>query len=143
MEAGTMVKKETSVVLVGRKVVKLPFSSMLQKEFVLEGMHKDEVEHAIFPGAVTDSVLRKTMEYKKLKTVVVPDATHLFISTSLLHRFNKQGKKIQVLYPIHIVGVAINPTSPDGYVLDPVEMTQCVKKYCPNTPVFDVVKGGL
>ncbi len=99
-----------------------------------------ETEALVFGGAVVDNNLAEVMEYYPvLPTLVVVDATRLFISPELYYRFINKGGKIEVLERINLVAVTLNPTDPCGRGYDPQMFLERMKEALSSCPVFDLV----
>lgn len=71
------------------------------------------------PGALTDSKLESILRDKNLtgKAVVVPDFTHIFVTEMLWRRFLRTHQ-VYVQQRSRLVGITVNPTSPQGMRLD-------------------------
>lgn len=125
--------------IVRGRTEKLPFSSLL-----LAGEHEmlkgKEWEAIAVPGALTDRMLERLMEQKRAVHLIVPDATHLFVSLAALRRFYQWGGRLEVDRAIRLLGVAVNPVSPEGFSFPPEEMREKLAKICAPLPVFDVVR---
>jgi len=68
-------------------------------------------------GIVSDNFIEEIMNYANHYNrivLLVEDSTKLFLSRDVLSRFHKSGGILRVLKPIKIVGVTINPKSPNG-----------------------------
>lgn len=124
-------------------LLEYPFSSIWEWERAETKMPSETIA---LPGALTDRGLVELSRLKGLRRVIVPDATHLFISLDALRRFQAKGGVIQVLRHTRLSMVAINPVSPDGYAFPPDEMKSRIQAICPTIPVWDVVRdleGGI
>lgn len=71
------------------------------------------------PGALTDSKLESILRDKNLtgKAVVVPDFTHIFVTEMLWRRFLRTHQ-VSVQQRSRLIGITVNPTSPQGMRLD-------------------------
>lgn len=71
------------------------------------------------PGALTDSKLESILRDKNLtgKAVVVPDFTHIFVTEMLWRRFLRTHQ-VYVQQRSRLIGITVNPTSPQGMRLD-------------------------
>lgn len=90
-------------------------------------------------GAVTDKLLNNLKSQKNIKdiTLIVSDFTRIFATPEVFRTFIKKGGTIKVLKKTTLIAVCINPTSPDGYVLD----SDVLKNEMQNVlkvPVYDV-----
>jgi len=86
----------------------------------LKGIKKELVvdfPYIIAKGIVSDNFVEELMKYANHYNrivLLVEDSTKLFLSREVLSRFQKSGGILKVIYPIKIVGVTINPKSPNG-----------------------------
>ncbi|MBA4494059.1 hypothetical protein ACFO25_11090 [Paenactinomyces guangxiensis] len=133
------IEERSIFAIVNEKVEKLPFATLLQMARNEAAIAKNWQAVAV-PGALTDRMLHELMEKKAALTIVVPDATHLFLSLPAVRRFYQMGGDLQVCRNIHLLGVAVNPVSPEGFSFPPAEMKQKVAKICAPLPVIDVVR---
>ena len=92
-------------------------------------------------GALTDKLLNLVSDSKNIKdvTLVVKDFTKIFVSESAYRVFCSRGGKIEVLQKSKLIAVCVNPTAPNGYVLDSDilcgKLQEAIK-----LPVYDIVK---
>ena len=97
-------------------------------------------KYIVLKGALTDKLLIDLMKlaekYKEL-TFLAEDATKLFLSRNIIKKFQKKGGSIKVLYPINIIAVTINPTSPYGYKFDKNKFLNILKDKL-KVPVYDL-----
>ncbi len=96
-------------------------------------------EEVLVGGALTDSLLLELMG--KRVRIVVRDSTCLFLDDRLLDRFERAGGRVEVVEPIRLVAVTVNPHSPEGWSFDAGAFFQAVRKALPGMPVFDVTAG--
>ena len=138
--AGKLAMEQKRVVGITQQHIEvLPFSSFFA--FKKEGKWlKKEWQVLVISGALTDRMLQVFLGTKRAVRIIVPDATHLFVSMPVLRRFYKQGGEIRVLKPIHLIKVAINPDSPDGYSFPPDEMKEKIRQIFFPVPVVDVMR---
>lgn len=73
--------------------------------------------------------------------IIIRDGTRLFAKTNEITAFYRQGGEIRVLQSNKLLGIAINPFSPEGYLFDGDQMLEQVKRISGDVPVFDVVRG--
>ncbi|NVM38549.1 MAG: hypothetical protein HWN81_23365 [Candidatus Lokiarchaeota archaeon] len=97
-------------------------------------------KYIIIKGALTDKSIEDLMsftdKYKEI-TILVEDATKLFLSKKIKKKFQKKGGIIKVLNSIKVIAVTLNPTSPLGYRFDKNTFLNLMKKNL-NVPVFDL-----
>lgn len=71
--------------------------------------------------------------------VIVNDATHVFISSMLFNRFNAKKGRIRVKDEINLLGITINPFSPNGTYLDPLKLLRKISDAVAPIPCYEVV----
>ncbi|MBQ7697212.1 MAG: hypothetical protein IJT35_01335 [Paludibacteraceae bacterium] len=79
----------------------------------------DETDCVSVSGAVTDRVLEKMLNDKQMqgKRLLIPDFTKVFADPMVWHRFEQQHTVV-VRQRSRLLGVTVNPTAPNGMVLD-------------------------
>jgi hypothetical protein len=106
---------------------------------IIEHLDNDS-EYIVINGAVTDKLLedimRLTDKFKDL-IILVEDATKLFLSESIITKFQKKGGSLKLFNLINIIAVTINPTSPDGYKFDKGNFLSLLRERI-NTPIYDL-----
>ena len=92
-------------------------------------------------GALTDKLLNLIADSKNIKevTLVVKDFTKIFVSEQAYRIFCARGGKIKVLQKSKLVAVCVNPTAPNGYVLDSDILCERLQDAL-GLPVYDIVK---
>ncbi len=97
-------------------------------------------KYIVIKGALTDKSIEDLMsltdKYREI-TILVEDATKLFLSKKIKKKFQKKGGIIKVLNSIKVIAVTINPTSPLGYRFEKNTFLNLMKKNL-NVPVFDL-----
>ncbi len=97
---------------------------------------------AIFlPGALTEKRLTTIIESMDDETnffLVVPDATHLFVSPKQINSFISRGGKLRVLDRIRILALTINPYSPSGPSYRADIFYQAFLRVIGDLPLFDL-----
>ncbi|TCS95537.1 hypothetical protein [Hazenella coriacea] len=118
-----------------------PFSSLFPLQAIKKVFQqKQEWSSWVIPGACSERFVQYLLEQKKFLTLIIPDATHLFVSYPTMRQYTQRGGAFLVGKSARLLGVAINPVSPDGYSLDPVQMKQQITQLAHPLPVFDVVR---
>jgi hypothetical protein len=92
-------------------------------------------------GALTDKLLNLIAESKNIKnvTLVVKDFTKVFVSETAYRTFCSRGGNIRVLQKSKLIAVCVNPTAPNGYVLDSDTLCRKLQEAI-KLPVYDIVK---
>lgn len=113
-------------------------------KIIADHLHSESRYVVIQGSLVTKTlmdIIKQTRQYKQI-TFIVRDATRIFIEHRDWLYFKKAGIQIQVLDPIEIVAVTVNPYSPMGYYFDPQKFKNRLTEQLNPIPVFDVVHGG-
>jgi predicted GTPase len=90
-------------------------------------------------GAISDKLLNFLMLHRNVKnfTLIAKDFTKLFFSLQIYNIFTKKGGKILVLHRTNLIAVTVNPTSPQGIILNSQKLQTALKEQI-STPVFNV-----
>lgn len=91
-------------------------------------------------GAVSDRLLRYFCAQKQIgsTTLIVRDFTKLFISNDVFADFSRRGGRIEVLQQSNLIAICLNPTSPQGYLLNSAETCKALANAL-ERPVYDVL----
>ncbi len=114
-------------------------TTLLKGGVSLKGLIRDRDASVLVGGALTDPLLHDLLGTRV--SVVIRDATRLFVEGELLSRFERHGGRVQVVEPIDLAAVTVNPFSPEGWAFDPWSFFEAVRGAIPDVPVFDVVAG--
>ena len=92
-------------------------------------------------GALTDKFLTLVANSGNIKnvTLLVRDFTKIFVNEMLYRNFVSRGGRILVLQKSKLVAVCVNPTAPNGYVLDSDILCERLQEAI-KLPVYDIVK---
>ena len=90
-------------------------------------------------GAVSDRLLRVLAAKGKDITLITRDFTKLFITPEAYTEFTRRGGRIIVLQRSRLLAVTLNPTSPQGYLLDSKSTCDALSDAL-QMPVYDVKK---
>lgn len=92
-------------------------------------------------GALTDKLLKLVSDSKNIRnvTLVVKDFTKIFVSETAYRVFCNRGGRIMVLQKSKLIAVCVNPTAPNGYVLDSDILCRKLEEAL-KLPVYDIVK---
>ncbi|BBE30423.1 hypothetical protein OSSY52_05640 [Tepiditoga spiralis] len=90
-------------------------------------------------GSITDKFLKYLSKQKNIKkiTVVVKDFTKIFVTPEVLSIFKKRGGTLKVLKKTKLIAVTVNPTSPNGYTLNSLELKNNIQELT-TVPVINV-----
>ena len=70
--------------------------------------------------------------------MLVRDFTKLFISSDVFADFTRRGGQLKVLQQSNLIAICLNPTSPQGYLLNSPEACKALSDAL-GRPVFDVL----
>lgn len=101
---------------------------------------------AIFiKGAVTDGFMKSLLDVRAdlSRTVfVAEDGTRLLLSEGVYRAALSRGARFFAANPVNVLGISVNPTSPDGGKLDFAGFRKKMKGYTA-LPVIDVMNSGF
>jgi hypothetical protein len=72
-------------------------------------------------------------------TVVVADATHVFLTEHGPGWYERQGVRLRALAPIAVRALTVNPIAPQSHRHDASTLLQSLELAIPDVPVFDVL----
>lgn len=102
--------------------------------------YSDELKYVFIKGVVTDKfmteILNSDFKVKKV-AFIVEDGTKIFMKESTYDRFISKGGTIKVVDNINLVGISVNPWSPEGIVLDYKDIYSKLKDKT-KIPIFNV-----
>ncbi len=99
------------------------------------------MKYVFAAGALTDRFLNLVGNSGNIKnvTLVVRDFTKIFVNEMLYRNFVSRGGRIEVLQKSKLIAVCVNPTAPNGYVLDSGVLCEKLQEAI-KLPVYDIVK---
>lgn len=96
--------------------------------------------HTLFAsGVVSDRLLKALTPLGKDITLVARDFTKLFITPEVYNDFTRKGNRLMMLQRSKLIAVTLNPTSPQGFLLDSRNACDALSDAL-QTPVYDVMK---
>lgn len=110
--------------------------------FLIDRAEKDILHYGktlFASGAVSDRLLRILAAKGKGITLITRDFTKLFITPEAYVEFTRSGGRLLVLQHSHLIAVTLNPTSPQGFLLDSKSTCEALSEAL-HTPVYDVMK---
>lgn len=90
-------------------------------------------------GAVSDRLLKILCTKGRDITLIVRDFTKLFITPETYNAYLRAGNRLMVLQRSKLIAVTLNPTSPQGFLLDSKSTCDALSEAL-QTPVYDVMK---
>lgn len=102
--------------------------------------YSDALKYVFIKGIMTDKfmaeILNSDFKVKKV-TFVVEDGTKIFMKKSTYDRLASKGGTIRAVDNINLVGISVNPWSPEGIVLDYKDIYSKLKDKT-QIPIFNV-----
>ena len=104
----------------------------------------ENTTHIFIKGALTTSLLKDIEGNKYLRgiKIIIEDGTKIFADINVWNEMRRRGLRVEVLEPVNVVAVTLNPISPTGYFFDSVEFKSEMEKYLHGVKIIDVVAGG-
>ncbi len=90
-------------------------------------------------GAISDRLLKILVTKERDITLITRDFTKLFITPEAYVEFTRRGGRLLVLQRSRLIAVTLNPTSPQGFLLDSKSTCEALSDAL-QTPVYDVMK---
>ena len=114
-------------------------SSLILKEINEDFLKKCKIIYVA--GALTDTFLSILNNSPLLRgtTLVVDDFTKVFVSEQSMRLFKRRGGVLEVMRKSKLIAVCVNPTAPNGYVLDSDLLCGKLEEAI-GLPVYDIVK---
>jgi len=104
----------------------------------------ETIRYVLINGVVTDNLILSIIKspYAKFMKIVLEDGTKLFLSPGVLNKLHAVGCEISVVKSINLIGITINPYSPEGYEFDKTAYLEELKSKLnyPILNVMDVIK---
>ena len=117
----------------------LKVTSSLSTKINIDGI--EHVKTLFMSGALTDGFMEhiRTKKVFKETEIVVTDFTKIFLTPILYKAFVRGGGKISVMMKSKLIAVTVNPTAPNGMVLDSDRLCKTMSEAI-NLPVYDLKK---
>jgi hypothetical protein len=98
----------------------------------------------IVTGALPDAFLRALLHAahrrRRELVVVVSDSTRVFLSDRGPEWYRRQGLAIQVVRPIRLEAITVNPVAPQSHRFDTVRLQALLSDAISDVPLFDVLQ---
>ncbi len=103
----------------------------------------ENTTHVFVKGALTTSFLKdiEGNEFLRGIKIIIEDGTKIFADVNVWNELRRKGLKVEVLEPINVVAVTLNPVSPEGYFFDSLIFKSEMEKYLHGVKIVDVVAG--
>jgi hypothetical protein len=122
----------------------LLFNPLLDQQDVISRAIPDETEYLVFRNSLVESALDRILRAKASKRIVfiVKDSTHLFISSHKWKIYRKLGVRIEVMRRTRMIGLTINPVSPEAHAFPANEFLFKMKGRLNREDVFNLMSPG-
>ena len=122
-----------------KKLVDLKVASSMSINIKTDGLKKCKTLYV--SGALTDNFVNHIRQNKIFNEteIVVRDFTKIFLTPMTYNTFVNNKRKITVLQKSKLIAVCVNPTSPNGIVLDSEKLCKTLSEAI-NLPVYDLKK---
>ncbi|HEX5224000.1 MAG TPA: hypothetical protein VFW29_02610 [Solirubrobacteraceae bacterium] len=104
--------------------------------------HRDAAAIAV-SGALPESFVRDVAlaarRSRREITLVVADATHVFVHERGVEHYRAQGVRLAVLAPIDLLALTVNPVAPQSHSFDSARLRDLLSEEIAGVPIFDVL----
>ena len=110
--------------------------------FLIDRSEKDILRygHTLFAaGAISDRLLKILAAKGKDITLIARDFTKIFVTPEVYTEYTRRGNRLMVLQRSKLIAITLNPTSPQGFLLDSRSTCDALSDAL-QTPVYDVKK---
>ena len=123
----------------GRRLVDLKVASSLSININTDGLKKCKT--LFVSGALTDNFINHIRQNKIFNEteIVVRDFTKIFLTPMTYNSFVNGKRKITVMQKSKLIAVCVNPTSPNGIILDSEKLCKTLSEAI-KLPVYDLKK---
>ena len=138
IDADTDIDSDSDI-MKGRRLVDLKVASSLSININTDGLKKCKT--LFVSGALTDNFINHIRQNKIFNEteIVVRDFTKIFLTPMTYNSFVNGRRKITVLQKSKLIAVCVNPTSPNGIVLDSEKLCKTLSEAI-KLPVYDLKK---
>jgi hypothetical protein len=100
----------------------------------------------ILAGALPDRFMRELVAGVRRRgrelTVIVADATRVFLAEKGLEWYLRQGLSLRVLRPIELLALTVNPLAPESHRFDSGALRARLSEAIADVPIYDVLDPG-
>lgn len=110
--------------------------------FLIDRSEKDILRYGktlFASGAVSDRLLKALNARGSDITLIARDFTKLFLTPEVYNSYLRTGNRLMVLQRSKLIAITLNPTSPQGFLLDSKSTCHALSDAL-QTPVYDVMK---
>ncbi len=91
------------------------------------------------PQRFLDGLVPSVRRSRGTLTVVVSDATRLFLGDRDVDHYARAGVELRVLRPIELLALTVNPVAPQSHSFDSGGLRAQLGQAIPDVPIFDVL----
>ena len=91
------------------------------------------------PDRFLDSLVHSLRRRRRELVLVAGDPTRLFLAGRGPEWYRRQGVTLQVLHPIDLRAITVNPVAPRSHAFDSAVLRAMHEEAIPEMPVFDVM----
>jgi hypothetical protein len=91
------------------------------------------------PEHFVGELTRALRKQRRSLTIVIADSTKAFLSAHGPGWYERQGVRIEVLAPISLRALTVNPVAPQSHSFDSARLCELLRAAIPDVPVFDVL----
>lgn len=125
----------------------IPVSSAINSGGDLGKSLKKGDRYLLINGSLTDKTLKELTQVTSLykeTPIVMSDATKVFITEKEWKIWKRMGIELEVIHPVKLLAVTINPLAPEGYEFDKRSFKHKMQHALGDIPVVDSMEeGGL
>lgn len=114
-------------------------TSLLTREEWVRLLDK-EIMTLFVKGAVSDALGEALRGMARPPRIILQDGSKIFINPDLWKQLKARGVHFEVVYPIQLMGVTVNPTFPGGKGFEPEELLNAMGKVLTPYSVVDVIR---
>ena len=110
--------------------------------FLIDRSEKDILRYGhtlVAAGAISDRLLKILAAKGKDITLIARDFTKIFVTPEVYTEYTRRGNRLMVLQRSKLIAITLNPTSPQGFLLDSRSTCDALSDAL-QTPVYDVKK---
>jgi hypothetical protein len=116
-------------------------TSSLTGHLCLDANWPQDAQALCIPGAVTDRVLAQMEGMPRGFSLLVPDATHVFVTAKAWRSYVRRGHRLLIGKETRVLAIAVNPHSIAGYDLPREALVERIREVAGELPVMDVKAG--
>ncbi|MEA2355591.1 MAG: hypothetical protein QOD61_1720, partial [Solirubrobacteraceae bacterium] len=102
-----------------------------------------EARWLVLAGALPERFLAELLaalrRARRELTLVVADATRVFLAERGVDWYRRQGLDVRALRPIELLALTVNPLAPQSHSLDSAELRALLAQELDDLPIFDVL----